>query len=392
MEASSISAAHDKGNTHRSAAHDKGHARKCIPKKDGAGGRGAWGKAGEELDVPEVMPGDPMYDEGEDDRIEQLAKLELSKIEPLEHLGEGVVDVSKEEIDAALTPAILEYFENADATDVIESVQGMKLGIRRFHIVELIVELGLERHDDVRELCSKLISLLYGSKIVSYGDVMHGFDALLKRCEDLKLDTPDAPDVLGKFLARAVADDCLPPAYVDAHPAGLPECTDACAHATIKKAHTLLHMTHAISHLDQVWGVHGQRAPVKYVVKKIILIIKEFLSSSDLKEAEHCLHELGVPHFHHEVVYEAVMVIMEKDGDDHVREQVLQLVAHFYAANIITVDQMEAGLKRIQGNLHDITLDVPRAPAILQQIAQRGRALGFIAPQIADTLETAAAL
>lgn len=28
------------------------------------------------------------------------------------------------------------------------------------------------------------------------------------------LDTPDAPTVLGNFLARAVADDCLPPKII----------------------------------------------------------------------------------------------------------------------------------------------------------------------------------
>jgi hypothetical protein len=40
------------------------------------------------------------------------------------------------------------------------------------------------------------------------------FDELLARLPDLVLDTPDADVVLANFLARAVADDCLPPRYV----------------------------------------------------------------------------------------------------------------------------------------------------------------------------------
>jgi hypothetical protein len=40
------------------------------------------------------------------------------------------------------------------------------------------------------------------------------FEELLKNLPDLVLDTPDAATVLGNFIARAVADDCLPPKFV----------------------------------------------------------------------------------------------------------------------------------------------------------------------------------
>lgn len=44
-----------------------------------------------------------------------------------------------------------------------------------------------------------------------------GFDILLKKLNDLSLDSPNASEILGNFIARAVADDCLPPAYVQNH-------------------------------------------------------------------------------------------------------------------------------------------------------------------------------
>ena len=40
------------------------------------------------------------------------------------------------------------------------------------------------------------------------------FDYLLKNLEDLALDTPDAPMILGNFMARAIADDCIPPKFI----------------------------------------------------------------------------------------------------------------------------------------------------------------------------------
>lgn len=34
------------------------------------------------------------------------------------------------------------------------------------------------------------------------------------------------------------------------------------------------------------------------------LLLKEYLTSGDVLEAERCLRDLEVPHFHHELVYE----------------------------------------------------------------------------------------
>jgi len=39
------------------------------------------------------------------------------------------------------------------------------------------------------------------------------------------------------------------------------------------------------------------------------LLLKEYLVSGVLSEAEHCLRDLEVPHFHHELVYEVWMNI-----------------------------------------------------------------------------------
>lgn len=37
----------------------------------------------------------------------------------------------------------------------------------------------------------------------------------MKNLPDLTLDTPEADNVLGNFLARAVADDCVPPKFLE---------------------------------------------------------------------------------------------------------------------------------------------------------------------------------
>lgn len=41
------------------------------------------------------------------------------------------------------------------------------------------------------------------------------------------------------------------------------------------------------------------------------LLLKEYISSRDFDEAARCLRALEVPHYHHELVYEAVLMSME---------------------------------------------------------------------------------
>lgn len=58
------------------------------------------------------------------------------------------------------------------------------------------------------------------------------------------------------------------------------------------------------AHLDNVWGVAGGLRPVKTITKQMELLLKEFLMSRDIEEAQRCIIALEVPHFHHELVYE----------------------------------------------------------------------------------------
>ena len=62
----------------------------------------------------------------------------------------------------------------------------------------------------------------YQSPLPPYLSLPHplslvGFDLVLNGINDLSLDTPNALDIVSKFIARAVVDDCIPPAYVNNH-------------------------------------------------------------------------------------------------------------------------------------------------------------------------------
>merc|ERR1711976_307100 len=101
----------------------------------------------------------------------------------------------------------------------------MNLVTRRWMVVSIAVELALDHKPSHREMTSTLISDLY-QKVISQRDIGKAFDHLLSQLPDLILDTPDAPTILGNFMARAIADDCIPPKFLNSYKGNV-ECEEA---------------------------------------------------------------------------------------------------------------------------------------------------------------------
>nr|CAD7446601.1 unnamed protein product [Timema bartmani] len=113
-------------------------------------------------------------------------------------------------------PIILEYLEHGDTGEAILAFDEIPFGSKRFMIPVIAVEIAMDHKPSHREMTSVLVSDLYG-RVVTQKDIGRAFDMLLKNLSDLILDTPDAPTVLGNFIARAIADDCLPPKFVQSY-------------------------------------------------------------------------------------------------------------------------------------------------------------------------------
>lgn len=76
------------------------------------------------------------------------------------------------------------------------------------------------------------------------------------------------------------------------------------------------------------------------MLRQIVLLLKEYLSSGDAVEAMRCVKELEVPHFHHELVYEATVMVLEDMGE-RTADLVCKLLKSLYVAVIITPEQMK---------------------------------------------------
>jgi len=323
-----------------------------VAKKGGAGGKGTWGAPGDELFADDACRdlNDPNYDSDSQDPYV------VAKIEPV---------ITEAEFDKLVTPVLLEYFDHGMTREVEVSLDEMNIAKMKPRIIDLAISLALDRKASHRELTSVLISDLYGKLLVPK-DFQLGFDNLLKNLNDLVIDSPEAAKIVGQFLARAVADDCLPPKYI----ASYKGCVDNDAkQEALETAELLLGQKHGIVRLDNIWGTGGGIRPVKYLVKQMVLLLKEYLSSSDKKEAIKCIQELEVPHFLHELVYEATVMVLE-DGSERSAERMVKLLKELNETCVITPEQIAQGFRRVFENMPDINLDVPNAYIFLERFGE----------------------
>ncbi|XP_060688360.1 programmed cell death protein 4-like [Hemiscyllium ocellatum] len=334
-----------------------------LPKKGGAGGKGVWGAAGVIYDYEEPDARDPNYDDA---------------VQGKTVYGTMVPELDENALQKTVTPIVKEYFEHGDGREVAALLQELNLGKRKHEVPSLAVSLALEGKASHRELTSRLLSDLLG-KVLTAADVAKAFDKMLKDLPDLILDTPEAPQVLGQFIARAVADDVLPSNFLDSYK-GRVNCDHA--RAALDRAVVLLSMKRGVG-LDNVWGVGGGQRPVKHLIREMNFILKEFLLSGELAEAEHCLRDLEVPHFHHELVYEAVIMVLESTGNTAAK--MVKLLKMLWESGLVTLDQMNRGFQRVFDELPDINLDVPLVHMILEKFLDLCVQEAVITKQLRDS-------
>lgn len=336
-----------------------------LPKKGGAGGKGVWGKPGSEL-----------FEEEEEDQNDPNFDLDAYNSRHNIELKEVIPEMTDDEFGKKIEPIILEYYEHGDTHEVAQSLEELVSVERRPLITKIAVEMALEHKQSQREMTSVLISDLYG-RAISSRDICKGFDMLLENMADLVLDTPEAPHILGNFIARAVADDCIPPKYayeVDSKDDG---SMSQQARDALTRAHALLSMHQGWSHLDDVWGVGGALRPVQTITRQMAMLLQEYLLSRDLEEAQRSITELEVPHFNHELIYEAIVMTLEA-LNEQTEEAFVTLFKTLDDTCIVTPEQMERGFRRVYDDMTDIVLDIPLAYSILDRFVQRCQRAGFL--------------
>ena len=87
---------------------------------------------------------------------------------------------------------------------------------------------------------------------------------------------------------------------------------------------------------------------------------------------DRCLMDLEVPHFHHELVYEAIVMVIES-SHEKTEEAMCKLLQSLFRSFVISIENLRAGFQRCYDQMVDISIDVPQAYNILERWVLRCR-------------------
>ncbi|CAG9316377.1 unnamed protein product [Blepharisma stoltei] len=225
-------------------------------------------------------------------------------------------------------------------------------------VIRKAIELAIERDNREKELCSRLLGEISG--ICQPNTFVEAFDDTLRNIRETSIDVPSAPELIAKFIARAMADDCLPANYIiDSELSTIEE--NSIELTVLLQAQRLINHREAYTTLQSVWGPQVEN--LNDYQRQFDTIIREFLDSKDHRNAKECLKELCCPHYMHEFVRKSIKLVMDKSEQD--QEEVLQLILALKREGVILETQVQQGIERIEQNLGDLRLDVPKADEIL---------------------------
>jgi len=320
------------------------------PKKGGGGGKGTWGKGGiDDLKTTTEDAKDPNYDSQEETPADTV--------------------IEKVEIQNPIEAILKEYFVAGEVSDLIKSTKEVK-GIDFIDLVRKAVTLSMERQPYDRELASELLVELIKSSVVSTTVIEDGFQRLLDRLDDTVLDVPDAAELTGRFLARALFDEIVAPAFLTSVIA-----TTKVGKEAVGIAHGLFTEHHKSKHLEHIWGP-GDLESVKRLKQEVESLIDEFVANSDYSEADKAIRNLNAPSFHFQLVKIALRKAIVSPEDK--RGVILKLLAFTVKEGLIVPDHVTQGFKLSKGALEDIKLDMPSAPTIFPQIVKQAQTEGWL--------------
>ncbi|KAL5219456.1 hypothetical protein ABZP36_020140 [Zizania latifolia] len=271
------------------------------------------------------------------------------------------------------TTIVEEYFSTDDIAATANELRELRVPCYHYYFVKKLISVAMDRHDREKEMAAVLLSSLYGD-VIDRPQVYKGFSKLTESCDDLSVDTPDAVDILAVFVARAIVDDILPPAFLSKQLPCLPEgCKGAEVLHRAEKSY--LSVPHHGEIILQRWG-GSKSITVEEAKAKIDGILEEYLSAGDMGEACRCIRGLKIPFFHHDIVKRALILAMERGGA--AEGHILDLLKSASDEGVINESQITKGFNRLIDSVDDLTLDVPNARCLLKSIILKASSEGWL--------------
>ena len=246
----------------------------------------------------------------------------------------------------------------------------------RHEFVRRALNMSLDKEDNERELVSCLLSNLRDSRILAEDDFLWGFSHLLGSLPDLVIDCPQAISLVSKFLIRAIADEVLPPSFLEnAIRLGLggPEGVEA---AEIAK-NGIESNSVEWADLRNVWGKLETNYTKKWENNDVETALSEYLASHDKAEMCRLMREWALCTMKAVfVIKRALLKAMDGNGNDCLA--VVDLLDYAVKHEELKDSDILRAMHELDTNLDDLKLDIPDAAEMLDTFGGLLRTKGLL--------------
>lgn len=307
-----------------------------------------------------------------------------------------------ERLKKHITEIIAEFFSSGDINEAIRCIIEMDTPFYNHEVVKRIVSIAFDKGNRERELTSLFLAKAVGDNTINNNDdedypiprknCQLGFNILLQRVEGLYKDVPDVLELLSSFIGRAIVDEVLPPNFIN----NVDLLQTDMGYAVINHVKHLLSGPRHSEQLLNVWGANSSKS-IDSMKKAIKNIIKEYLISRELDEALTAIQELNIPMFHHEIIKQLIPAVADyyvaKDlqqqqpqqstinnnnnipkeiADKAIQIQLaIDLISTALEHNIMSIEQINGGFKRLRERMEDYKLDSPLIEKYYQCISNQ---------------------
>jgi hypothetical protein len=317
-----------------------------------------------ELSPTVLDKGDPNYDEADD-----MGHLDLF----LPAFSVSSPEAPLAAVKASFDESITAFFSSGGELDELaEPLEGH--GGYAFALLKRLIWAAAGRTPAARELVSRALSDGYPT-LWPRSQIAFAFRELLIELPDAQLDMPSAPDSLARFLARAIADECVDPAFVAdaqalAKSASLPSVVHTCLSVTERLVRD--GKSGGALVLDSVWGPHA-RASVAGLKAALSNIVAEVAVSGDVDEAIRSVRELGVEVVRFHLVKVALIACVDAPSS---HGYIVAFLRKIWDDGVLGEPSFGTGITLVIQGVGELTLDVSRdAPSHLKAVlAELGEA------------------
>jgi len=276
---------------------------------------------------------------------------------------------------------IEELVESGDFEEAMEDIK-KNVQIEGPELIKEAVIFGMEHHAYERELVSQFLAQIYN--IFLSHDIQNGFQRLLDRLPDLVIDIPSAREFLAKFIARAVHDEIVIPAFFREALINNKEASHV-----ISLAYETLNAPDEKKRMDKIWGA-GSVASVRKLRKEAKQILLEYLEHQDSTIPVASINDLNVPHFTVEIVKCCIELALEQNSMGYAsrtpeaskdKGKLLHLIGVLEKSAIVTGKDIQQAFTLVSTHVSDLSLDIPHAKEILAELLAEAKVLKILVPQ-----------